>query len=90
MKQDKDYETYLYLMITIVLIALKAFGLVELSWIWVLSPIWVPLGICFALTVLLLTILGIVVVIGLAVYLIDVIKERINERNENSKKGQGD
>lgn len=88
MKQDKDYETYLYLMITIVLIALKAFGLVELSWIWVLSPIWVPLGICFSLTVLLLTILGIVVVIGLVVYLIEVIKERINERNENSKKGQ--
>lgn len=87
MKQDKDYGLCLYLLIPIILIALKAFGLVELSWLWVLSPLWIPLGIYLASTILFLALLGIVAIIGLTIYLVDVIKERITERNENSKKG---
>lgn len=79
MKRDKDYGICIYLLIPIILIVLKALGLVELSWLWVLSPLWIPLGICLALAVLVLVVLVIVAVIGLVIYLIDIIKERGNK-----------
>lgn len=87
MKQDKDYWSCLYSLLMIVLIALKAFGLVELSWLWILFPLWALLGICVTSMILLLAILAIGMFIGLVGYLVDMIKERIKGRNENSKKG---
>ena len=42
-------------LLTIVFIALKLMGYITWSWLWVLSPLWISLGLAFA-------ILGLIVV----------------------------
>lgn len=32
--------------LTLLLIAAKLWGKIDLSWFWVLSPIWIPLLVC--------------------------------------------
>lgn len=40
-------------LLAILFIALKLTGVIDWSWIWVLSPIWIPLAIVFAVLVVL-------------------------------------
>jgi len=39
-------------LLTIVFITLKLLGIIAWSWLWVLSPIWIPLGAAIATLVL--------------------------------------
>lgn len=48
-------------LLTIVFITLKLLGVISWSWVWVLSPIWINLG------------LGVIVILGVIIY--KVIKE---------------
>lgn len=43
--------------LTLILIVLKAFGLIDASWLWVLSPLWIS-------TLLVLLIFGTILVAG--------------------------
>lgn len=46
--------------LTITFVILKALGYLDWSWLWVFSPLWIPL----AAVVAVLTILGIIILIG--------------------------
>lgn len=46
-------------LITIVLILLKAFNKITWSWVWVFAPIWIPIALVNALTIIVL-IIGII------------------------------
>lgn len=38
---QKKYDvTSLIIVLTMILVVLKAFGLISISWVWVLSPLW--------------------------------------------------
>ena len=41
-KQAKRSGMGLIGTLTLILIVLKAFGLISISWLWVFSPIWIP------------------------------------------------
>lgn len=56
-------------LLTIVFIVLKLTGVINWSWVWVLSPIWISLG-------LFLLIAGIFVLIALAGFLLSLWVER--------------
>lgn len=43
-------------LLTIVFITLKLIGTIDWSWIWVLSPIWVPIALVFLILLIQLTI----------------------------------
>lgn len=78
MKQDKDRDNdvwlVVYLMIPIVMIVLKALGLIDLSWLWILSPLWVPVGLTVIVAALILVGLIILSAAALIVTLIEKIK----------------
>jgi hypothetical protein len=38
-------------LLTVAFIVLKLAGVISWSWLWVLSPIWIPLSICLAVIV---------------------------------------
>lgn len=50
-----DFITWLYSIAVIIFIALKIFKIIECSWLWVLSPIWIP----YALVILIILVTGI-------------------------------
>lgn len=56
-------------LLTIVFIVLKLIGQIQWSWIWVLSPLWLPWGIIIAIILLML-------LIGLIWNLISWVKDR--------------
>ena len=39
-------------LLTIVFITLKLLGKITWSWVWVLSPIWIPIIICMAIIII--------------------------------------
>ena len=43
-------------LLTIVFITLKLIGTIDWSWIWVLSPIWIPIALVFLILLIQLTI----------------------------------
>lgn len=43
-------------MLTIVLIALKLAGVIDWSWIWVLSPLWIPTVAIIVIAIVVVTI----------------------------------
>ena len=49
------------MVLLILLIIGKVYGFLDISWIWVLSPIWIPIGIVLFFTILfiILLILGV-------------------------------
>lgn len=53
--KNVTYSTSTLEIITIILIVLKVFKLIDVPWIWVLAPIWIP----FCCLVVMLIILGI-------------------------------
>lgn len=54
--------------LTVVFVLAKLFGYTDMSWLWVFSPLWLPLAIILAVTVVFLVILGL---IGLILLFID-------------------
>lgn len=49
-------------LLTVLFIALKLTGVIDWSWWWVLSPIWISFGIVIALWVIILLVAAIVTV----------------------------
>lgn len=49
--------------LTIVFIVLKLIGIIEWSWLWVLSPLWIS----WAITLGVLIVIGIIALIGLII-----------------------
>ena len=43
-------------LLTIVFITLKLIGTIDWSWLWVLSPIWIPIALVFLILLIQLTI----------------------------------
>lgn len=39
-------------LLTIVFIILKILGFIQWSWLWVLSPLWIPFAVIFAIVVI--------------------------------------
>ena len=56
MKMEKKTETRIGLgfseALTILFIALKLCGVIDWSWLWVLSPIWITLGLIASIAVI--------------------------------------
>ena len=48
-----------FALLTLLFIGLKLGGVIDWSWLWVLSPLWIPTALCIA--VLVLVCLGIVI-----------------------------
>ena len=46
--------------LTLIFVAAKLMGYIAWSWIWVLSPLWIPMAIGLTLMVIVLIILGVV------------------------------
>lgn len=44
-KQKKNDVTSYIIVLTMILVVLKAFGLISISWVWVLFPLWAWLGL---------------------------------------------
>lgn len=56
-------------LLAVVFITLKLVGIIDWSWIWVLSPIWIPMGIAFGFV-------GGVIIVGLLVALCRPVKKK--------------
>lgn len=50
--------------VVIVIIILKLFGLIHLSWIWILSPIWIPFTLIFIVAIIWIVGLGVSLIIS--------------------------
>lgn len=57
-------EKTLWLLI-IALLLMKAIGLIDISWIWIFSPFWVPIGLGLALFLMALILLFICTLVHL-------------------------
>lgn len=60
-KVDVHLMSPIMMVLLILLIIGKVSGFLDISWIWVLSPIWIPIGIVLFFTILfiILLILGV-------------------------------
>lgn len=65
------------LSLTTLFIVLKLLGIVSWSWVWIFSPIWIPIAIClviwllvFSFIIVIGVLLGIVFLIGASIALI--------------------
>lgn len=70
--------------IYLTIIILKAFGLIDLSWIWIFAPIWVPVGLIVAVAALFTSIFIIVMLVGTMVYIVEEISELYRTRKEKN------
>ena len=59
-KQGLGFSTVL----TIIFIVLKLVGVIEWSWVWVLSPIWITVAITLAFSLIALLIVAIAAIIS--------------------------
>ena len=62
-------------MLAIALIVLKLLGLIFWSWLWVLAPLWGPVAIIVAITL-------VIFVFHLLILLVDFLKEKYREGND--------
>jgi len=53
-------------LLTIVFIVLKLLGKIDWGWIWVLSPLWIPLGM----------VLGVFLIVGIGIVVVQILKHR--------------
>ena len=63
-KEQSDYEgigigSLLSLLVTAVFVTLKITGIIAWSWLWVLSPLWIPLALTIVILIFIL-ILGLI------------------------------
>lgn len=49
-------------LLTVAFVVLKLCGVISWSWWWVLSPIWIPFGICVGILIVALLVMAIVAV----------------------------
>ena len=61
MKVDVNLMGPIMMVLLILLIIGKVSGFLDISWIWVLSPIWIPIGVVLFFTIIfiILLILGV-------------------------------
>lgn len=52
-------------LLTIIFIVLKLIGVIEWSWLWVLSPLWISVGLSLAIYLIGMLIIGIIAIIKL-------------------------
>lgn len=57
MTNNTDSGTNLTGILLVIFIVLKLTNLINWSWLWVLSPLWIPIGIVVVITVLISLIL---------------------------------
>ena len=50
-------------LLTIIFIVLKLIGVIEWSWVWVLSPLWIGVGLSLAIYLIGILVVGIIVII---------------------------
>ena len=67
-------EDIVILIFVIAVILLKLTGLIQISWLWLLSPLWITAGLTIIALIFML-----LFAIGINIY--DKIKEKKNERN---------
>ena len=49
--------------ITVLLVIAKIFGYIDLAWVWVFAPLWIPLAlfcVCMALTLIAMAVVAII------------------------------
>ena len=56
-KVDVHLMSPIMMVLLILLIICKVSGFLDISWIWVLSPIWIPIGIVLFFTILFIILL---------------------------------
>ena len=56
-KVDVHLMSPIMMVLLILLIIGKVSGFLDISWIWVLSPIWIPIGVVLFFTILFITLL---------------------------------
>lgn len=64
-------------LLTIIFVFLKLFGVIDWSWVWVLSPLWISIAIFFAVLVVLGTIVFVILLVGSAA---SFVKEMFNRK----------
>lgn len=52
-------------LLTIIFIVLKLIGVIEWSWLWVLSPLWISVGLSLAIYLIGMLVVGIIAIIKL-------------------------
>lgn len=52
-------------LLTIIFIVLKLIGVIEWSWVWVLSPLWISVGLSLAIYLIGMLVVGIIAIIKL-------------------------
>lgn len=50
--------------LTIIFVVLKLTHLIHWSWVWVLSPLWISVGLCLAIVIIIAIVLGTIAVIA--------------------------
>ena len=50
--------------LTLILIVLKLLKLIDLSWIWVLAPLWIPTALVIAGIAIYLLVLGVILIVA--------------------------
>ena len=65
--------------ITLILVSLKLTGVIDWSWVWVTSPIWIPIALVFF-------ILAVAIGVVLILFAMGVDKDRIKEGLNKLKK----
>ena len=57
MKVDVNLMGRIMMVLLILLIIGKVSGFLDISWIWVLSPIWIPIGVVLFFTIIFIILL---------------------------------
>ena len=57
MKADVNLMGPIMMVLLILLIIGKVSGFLDISWIWVLSPIWIPIGVVLFFTIIFIILL---------------------------------
>lgn len=52
-------------LLTIIFIVLKLIGVIEWSWVWVLSPLWISVGLSLVIYLIGMLVVGIIAIIKL-------------------------
>lgn len=52
-------------LLTIIFIVLKLIGVIEWSWLWVLSPLWISVGLLLVICLIGMLVVGIITIIKL-------------------------
>lgn len=67
--------------LTLMFIAFKLLGIIKFSWAWVLSPLWIPIGLWILFYISIITIpLLFLAIVGLWEFISDLLEDRKNAK----------